>query len=108
MTRRAVGPAPDRPPLYLRRPLLAGFLRQWPLLAVIVIAGVGLLLVAGDRWRQGLVVMGLALVAAAALRLLLPLRRTGFLAVRSQRVDVALTGCAGVALVVMALNIPPS
>ncbi|MCZ2817033.1 DUF3017 domain-containing protein [Modestobacter sp. VKM Ac-2984] len=108
MTRPAGGTPPTRPPLYLRRPLLAGFLRQWPLLAVIVVAGAGLLLVAVDRWRPGLVVMGVALIAAATLRLLLPLRRTGFLAVRSQRIDVALTGSAGVALVVLALGIPPA
>ncbi|MCZ2806410.1 DUF3017 domain-containing protein [Modestobacter sp. VKM Ac-2983] len=106
MIRPARGTPPTRPPLYLRRPLLAGFLRQWPLLAVIVVAGAGLLLVSHGRWRLGLVVMGFALIAAATLRLLLPLRRIGFLAVRSQRVDVTLTGVAGVALAVIALLIP--
>jgi len=95
----------QRPPLYLRRPLLAGFLRQWPLLVVIVIVGVGLLLVAAERWRGGLVVMGLALVLAGLLRLLLPVRRIGFLAVRSRPVDVALSLGAGLALALIALAI---
>jgi len=108
MTRPAGGPGPSRPPLYLRRPLLAGFLRQWPLLVVIVTVGIGLLLVAADQWRTGLVVMGLALVAAGLLRLLLPVRRIGFLAVRSRPVDVALTTAAGLAVVAITLATPPT
>jgi hypothetical protein len=99
-------PATQRPPLYLRRPLIAGFLRQWPLLLVIVAVGVGLLLVAADRWRIGLVLMGLALVLAGLLRLLLPVRRIGFLAVRSRPVDVALTTGVGLVVAVIALAIP--
>jgi hypothetical protein len=112
MTGPAARPAPvrtvqqARPPLYLRHPLLAGFLRQWPLLVVIVAVGVGLLLVAAEQWRTGLVVMGLALVLAGLLRLLLPLRRIGFLAVRSRPVDVTLTTGAGLAVAVIALAIP--
>ena len=100
------GARPPRPPLYLRRPLLAGFLRQWPLLVVIVAVGAGLLLVAADRWRSGLVVMGLALVAAGMLRLFLPVRKVGFLAVRSRPIDVALTTGVGLAVIVIALATP--
>jgi hypothetical protein len=98
--------ATPRPPLYLRRPLLAGFLRQWPLLVVILLVGAGLLLVAAEWWRSGLVVMGLALVLAGVLRLLLPVRQVGFLAVRSRPVDVALTTGVGLVLAVLALAIP--
>ena len=96
----------QRRPLYLRRPLIAGFVRQWPLLVVLVIVGCGLLLVAAERWRSGLVVMGLAVVVAGLFRLLLPLRRIGFLAVRSRPVDVALMLATGVAVAVIALAIP--
>jgi len=99
-------PGTQRTPLYLRRPLLAGFLRQWPLLVVIVAVGIGLLLVATGAWRSGLVVMGLALVLAGLLRLLLPLRRIGFLAVRSRPVDVTLTLGVGLVVAVTALAIP--
>ena len=95
-----------RPPLYIRRPFLAGLVRQLPLLAVLIAVGVGLLLVTFEHWRRGLVVVGLALVGAAALRLLLPLRRVGFLAVRSRLVDVALLTVAGLALTIIALAIP--
>ena len=95
-----------RPPLYARRPFLAGLLRQLPLLAVLIGVAAGLLLVAVGHWRVGLVVVGLALVGGAVLRLLLPLRRTGFLAVRSRTIDVVLLGGAGLVLAVIALTIP--
>ena len=97
---------PTRPPLYVRRPFLAGLLRQLPLLAVLVVVGLGLLLVTFGHWRRGLVVMGVALVLGAVLRLLLPVRRVGFLAVRSRPVDVLLLSGAGLALTAVALAIP--
>ncbi|SDE29282.1 Protein of unknown function [Blastococcus fimeti] len=96
----------SRPPLYLRRPFVAGLVRQLPLLAVLATVGVGLLLVTVEHWRQGLVLMGLALVGAALLRLLLPERRVGFLAVRSRPVDVLLLTAAGLALAVAAAAVP--
>jgi hypothetical protein len=95
-----------RPPLYVRRPFLAGLLRQLPLLAVLVTVGVGLLMVTFEHWRKGLVVVGLALVGGAVLRALLPVRRVGFLAVRSRPVDVVLLAGAGLALAGIALAIP--
>ncbi len=96
----------SRSPLYVRRPFLAGLLRQLPLLAVLVVVGIGLLVVTVGHWRQGLVMIGLALVGAAVLRLLLPVRRVGFLAVRSRPMDVVLLAVAGLALAVTALTIP--
>jgi hypothetical protein len=95
-----------RPPLYVRRPFLAGLIRQLPLLAVLAAVGVGLLMVTFDHWRRGLVLMGLALVGAALLRLLLPVRRAGFLAVRSRPVDVVVLAGIGLALAVIALALP--
>ena len=95
-----------RPPLYVRRPFLAGLLRQLPLLAVLVTVGVGLLVVTFGHWRRGLVIIGLTLVVAALLRLLLPVRRVGFLAVRGRPLDVVLMAGAGAALTVIALMIP--
>ena len=95
-----------RPPLYVRRPFLAGLVRQLPLLAVLIAVGVGLLLVTFEHWRIGLVVVGLSLVGAGLLRLLLPARRVGFLAVRSRAVDVVLMAGAGLTLTVVALTVP--
>lgn len=93
-------------PLYVRRPFLAGLIRQLPLLAVLVMVGVGLVVLTFDHWRSGTVIIGLALVGAALLRLLLPVRRVGFLAVRSRPVDVVLLAGTGVALTVIVLTIP--
>jgi hypothetical protein len=95
-----------QPPLYVRRPFLAGLIRQLPLLAVLAVVAIGLLQVTFDHWRRGLVVVGLALIAAALLRLLLPVRRVGFLAVRSRPVDVVLLAGAGITLTVVVLTIP--
>jgi hypothetical protein len=95
-----------RPPLYVRRPFLAGLIRQLPLLVVLLAVGVGLVLVTFEHWRRGLVVIGITLLAAAVLRLLLPVRRVGFLAVRSRPVDVVLMSATGVALTIVALAIP--
>ena len=96
--------ASQKPPLYVRRPFLAGVVRQLPLLAAILVVGAGLVLVTLGEWRRGLVIIGLALVGAALLRLLLPLRRVGLLAVRSRTVDVLLMGGAGLALTVLTLT----
>jgi hypothetical protein len=96
----------SRPPLYVRRPFLAGLIRQLPLLSVLLVVGFGLLQVTFEHWRQGLVIIGLALVGGAVLRLLLPVRKAGFLAVRSRPVDVVLLAGTGLALTVIALTIP--
>jgi hypothetical protein len=98
--------APERTPLYVRRPLLAGLLRQLPLAAALVVVGAGLLLVTLGHWRAGLVVEGVALLGAAAARAALPARRAGFLAVRSRPLDVLLLTGAGGALTVIALALP--
>jgi hypothetical protein len=96
----------SQPPLYVRRPFLAGVIRQLPLLAVLVLVGVGLVVVAFDHWRKGVVIMGVALIGAALLRLLLPVRRVGFLAVRSRPVDVVLLAVTGLDITVIVLTIP--
>ncbi|SCX47262.1 Protein of unknown function [Klenkia marina] len=96
-----------RAPLHTRRPFLAGVLRQLPLTGVLLVVAVGLLTVASGNWRRGLLVMGLALIAAGVLRMVLPVRRQGFLAVRSTVTDVLLTTGGGVALALVAVAIPP-
>ena len=95
-----------RPPLYTRRPFLAGLLRQLPLLVVLLAVGTGLLVVTFEHWRRGLLVVGLALVGAGVLRLVLPVRRVGFLAVRSRAVDVVLMAGTGAAVAVLSVVVP--
>ena len=97
-------PAPQRPPLYVRRPFVAGLVRQAPLLAALLAVGGGLLLVTLGYWRRGLGVIGLALVGTAALRLVLPLRRVGLLAVRSRWADVLMLAGTGLAITVLTLT----
>ncbi len=94
----------QRSPLYVRRPFLAGLVRQAPLLAALLAVSGGLLLVTLGHWRRGLVVIGVALMGTAALRLVLPLRRVGLLAVRSRWADVLMLAGTGLAITVLTLT----
>jgi len=87
----------------------ASIVRVVPLLAILVVAAAGVYI----AWRQGStggreggVVAGCALLAAAAVRLLLPDRLAGLLAVRSRRTDVCVLAALGVGLLVVGLALP--
>jgi hypothetical protein len=83
--------------------------KELPLGLSVLVAGLGLVLVAVfDRWRVGSAVIGLAFCLAAALRLTLPARQAGLLAVRSRAVDAAVLLTLGFGLVVLANTIPTS
>ncbi|HWG94701.1 MAG TPA: DUF3017 domain-containing protein, partial [Mycobacteriales bacterium] len=58
---------------------------QLPLVLVLAVVAAGLLLAAASRWRLGSAVVGGGVLLAGALRLALPARRAGLLAVRSRR-----------------------
>lgn len=60
----------------------------------------------GHDWRLGIRVVAGALAAAAVLRLVLPQRDAGMLAVRPRLVDVLMLGGVAVTLFVLAINIP--
>ena len=76
------------------------------LLVLIAMAvGIGITWLAND-WRLGIRVVAGSLAAAAALRLVLPQRDAGMLAVRPRLVDVLVVGAIAVALFVLAENIP--
>ncbi|MFB9461532.1 DUF3017 domain-containing protein [Streptomyces cinereospinus] len=79
--------------------------RQWPMLAVLALVGLGLLLTAFDAFRIGTVLTGTALVGGAVLRWLLP--GVGMLAVRSRFTDIATYGVLGLAIVLLALMAQP-
>lgn len=84
-------------------------MKELPLGLSVLVAGLGLVLVAVfDRWRVGSAVIGLAFCLAAALRLTLPARQAGLLAVRSRAVDAAVLLTLGFGLVVLANTIPTS
>lgn len=80
-----------------------------PLLSVLVVAVAGVYI----AWRQGSVggrdggvVAGCALLAAAAVRLLLPAGLSGLLAVRKRSTDVCTLAALGIGLLVVGLVLP--
>jgi hypothetical protein len=77
-------------------------------LVILGVVAAGLVVVATGHWRGGIHVVAGALVAAAALRLVLPARDAGTLAVRHRMLDTTLLGGMGVALWVLASTIPDS
>ncbi|MFD8674872.1 DUF3017 domain-containing protein [Streptomyces seoulensis] len=79
--------------------------RQWPVLVVLSAVALGLLLVAFDLTRAGLLVIGAALLAGAAMRWTLP--GVGMLAVRSRFTDIVTYGVLGLAIVLLALMAQP-
>ncbi|MGA5602874.1 DUF3017 domain-containing protein [Streptomyces sp. EMB24] len=79
--------------------------RQWPILAVLLTVGLGLLLTALDVFRVGLLLIGVALVAGAVLRWTVP--DVGMLAVRSRFTDIVTYGGLGLVIVLLALMMQP-
>ena len=77
-----------------------------PVLSVLGVVAVGLVLTLVHRWRLGAAVIGLALSLAAALRLVLPTDKAGYLVVRSRGVDAAVLTVLGLATVGLANSVP--
>ncbi|MEU5392587.1 DUF3017 domain-containing protein [Streptomyces tibetensis] len=80
--------------------------RQWPVLAVLGLAGVGLLVTAFGLFRLGTLLIGVALLGGGALRWLLP--DVGMLAVRSRFTDIVTYGLLGLVIVMLALMAQPN
>ncbi|MFC5215405.1 DUF3017 domain-containing protein [Streptomyces coerulescens] len=79
--------------------------RQWPVLVVLGLVGVGLLITALDVFRVGTLFIGGALLAGAVMRWLLP--SVGMLAVRSRFTDIVTYGVLGLTIVLLALMAQP-
>jgi hypothetical protein len=75
-------------------------------IGVLVVCAVAIGLVASGSWRLGIKVLAGALVAAGGLRLLLPARDAGMLAVRHRAIDVTLLAGLGGLLWFLAVSIP--
>ncbi|PJT51699.1 hypothetical protein CWI85_05735, partial [Streptomyces albidoflavus] len=80
--------------------------RQWPMLLVLSLVGLGLILTAFDVTRVGTLLIGVALLVGAGLRWWLP--SVGMLAVRSRFTDLVTYSVLGVVIVVLALMQQPS
>ncbi|MET8684000.1 DUF3017 domain-containing protein [Streptomyces sp. NPDC004732] len=79
--------------------------RQWPLLSVVSMVGLGLLLTALDVFRIGTLLIGVALIGGAVLRWALP--DVGMLAVRSRFTDMVTYGALGLAIALLAMMAQP-
>ncbi|MFD7431165.1 DUF3017 domain-containing protein [Streptomyces sp. NPDC059818] len=83
--------------------------RQWPLLAVLGTAAIGLLIVASapfeEAFRIGTILIGVALIGGAVLRMVIP--SVGMLAVRSRFTDLVTYGLLGVLIVMLSLMAQP-
>ncbi|MEU7422639.1 DUF3017 domain-containing protein [Streptomyces sp. NPDC040750] len=79
--------------------------RQWPMLVVLSAVAIGLLMTALDVFRYGTLLVGVALLAASAMRWTLP--GVGMLAVRSRFTDIVTYGILGLAIVLLSLMAQP-
>lgn len=83
--------------------------RQWPLLSVLSLTGIGLLIVGtntfADAFRVGAILVGAALLLGAVLRRVTP--SVGMLAVRSRFTDMITYGVLGSVIVLLALMAQP-
>jgi Na+-transporting NADH:ubiquinone oxidoreductase subunit NqrB len=82
-------------------------LNEVPVVVVLAVGAAGLVLTGQGYWRRGLLVVAASLLLAALLRLALPTRRAGLLAVRSKLVDVLTLGGFGSAMLLLASVVPP-
>jgi hypothetical protein len=75
-------------------------------LVVLALGAVGIAIVWSGDWRLGIRCLAGALCFAALLRLVLPARDAGMLAVRNRFFDTVVLGAAGVAIFFLATTIP--
>jgi len=81
--------------------------REWPITLVLACVALSLLVVAANHFRRGSVLLAASVLLATGLRLVLPARQAGLLAVRSRLLDVIALGGLGGGLMVLALVVPP-
>jgi hypothetical protein len=80
---------------------------EWPFVLVLTVALVGVAVIAFlDRFRRGSVLLGGSLALGGLLRLLLPDRTAGLLAVRAKPLDVLTYITLGAAVAVLAVVTP--
>jgi hypothetical protein len=75
-------------------------------LGILAVVGLGLVVTATGHWRGGVHLIAGALAAAALLRLVLPSRDAGMLAVRHRALDCTLLAVVAVSLWLLASTIP--
>jgi Protein of unknown function (DUF3017) len=86
-----------------RKPRTAGGVLY---LAMLAATATALVLIALDRWRTGLALLGGALLVGALARLVLPQHQAGMMGIRRKLVDVSTLLLLGGGLTVLAFLIP--
>ncbi len=84
----------------------SGALREWPLATVLAVVMAGLVTAGLGEFRRGAVLIGVGVSIALVLRMILPTRSVGLLAVRSRAIDVVCLAVLATALIGFALWIP--
>ena len=98
-----IGPSPEADGVTRRRRRPSAV--HLPFAAVLTVVLVGLVRIMQYHWRQGGVLLGVALLLAAALRLLLSDEQAGLIVIRSRVVDALLYSGLGAAMLFVALTI---
>lgn len=80
--------------------------RQWPILLVLFCLLGSLAVVAANHFRRGTYLLSATVLLAAALRLALPAREAGVLAVRSRFWDVLVLSGLGGGMLMLAYLVP--
>ncbi|MDL5155554.1 DUF3017 domain-containing protein [Actinomycetospora termitidis] len=102
------GPRHARPPRTVgdyARALLHRLRAQAALASVLAVLVVGFVRIALQHWRDGTTIVGIALLLAAVLRVALPDRTVGLLAVRPRRTDVLTYALFGAVVILLSLTI---
>ncbi|MQA81846.1 MAG: DUF3017 domain-containing protein [Streptosporangiales bacterium] len=102
------GETGGRPPVTPRQAVRArrGF-REWPILVVCVGVAAGLAYMGMNHFKRGSMIVAICVCGAAFLRLVLPQRAAGLLAVRGRIVDVIALTALGVAIAIITYIVPP-
>ncbi|WP_018331019.1 DUF3017 domain-containing protein [Actinomycetospora chiangmaiensis] len=96
---------PPRTPADYGRALLHRLRAQAPLAAVLAVALAAFVWIGLQHWRGGTTILGVALLLAAVLRVALPDRTAGLLAVRPRRTDVITYAAFGLVVILLSLSI---
>lgn len=75
-------------------------------IVVVLTTLAGLAIVAFGPWRRGVALVGIALVFAAAMRLVTKESESGMLRVRGKWFDITALAAVGLSLIALAANIP--
>jgi hypothetical protein len=76
-----------------------------PFLLVMAVVAIGVLRIVQYHWRQGAVLVGVALLLAAVLRAVLRDERLGLVAVRGRAIDVMTYAAFGTMIIAVAVTI---